>query len=345
MEKSDPPSKPAAIISSDPNNDPIPVSSFHRRSRSDDMSMFMFMDPLISSSSAVAAVAPPSSDDLPSDDDLFSSFIDVDSLSSNPNPIISFPNQSNTVVSVAIPQATSSSSSRPRHRHSNSVDAGCAMYANEIMDAKKAMPPEKLSELWNIDPKRAKRILANRQSAARSKERKARYIQELERKVQSLQTEATTLSAQLTLYQRDTNGMAHENTELKLRLQAMEQQAQLRNALNEALRKEVERMKMETGEITGNSDSFDMGMQQIQYSPSTFMAIPPYHHQHQHQMNGQDMQQMQGGFNQMEMSNSQSVSEFVQNGRMQGLEISSNSSSLVKSEGPSLSASESSSAY
>ena len=45
------------------------------------------------------------------------------------------------------------------------------------------------------------RILANRQSAARSKERKARYILELERKVQTLQTEATTLSAQLTLFQ------------------------------------------------------------------------------------------------------------------------------------------------
>lgn len=45
------------------------------------------------------------------------------------------------------------------------------------------------------------RIIANRQSAARSKERKARYILELERKVQTLQTEATTLSAQLTLFQ------------------------------------------------------------------------------------------------------------------------------------------------
>jgi len=41
------------------------------------------------------------------------------------------------------------------------------------------------------------RIWANRQSAARSKERKMRYIAELERKVQTLQTEATTLSAQL----------------------------------------------------------------------------------------------------------------------------------------------------
>ncbi|XP_062083554.1 bZIP transcription factor 29-like isoform X2 [Humulus lupulus] len=48
------------------------------------------------------------------------------------------------------------------------------------------------------------RILANRQSAARSKERKARYIQELKQKVQTLQTEATTLSAQLTLFEAKT---------------------------------------------------------------------------------------------------------------------------------------------
>jgi regulator of replication initiation timing len=71
--------------------------------------------------------------------------------------------------------------------------------------------------------------LANRQSAARSKERKARYIIELERKVQTLQTEATTLSAQLTLFQRDTTGLSSENSELKIRLQAMEQQAHLRD--------------------------------------------------------------------------------------------------------------------
>lgn len=45
------------------------------------------------------------------------------------------------------------------------------------------------------------RILANRQSAARSKERKMRYIAELEHKVQTLRTEATTLSTQVTLLQ------------------------------------------------------------------------------------------------------------------------------------------------
>lgn len=105
--------------------------------------------------------------------------------------------------------------------------------------------------------------MANRQSAARSKERKMRYISELEHKVQTLQTEATTLSAQLTLLQvqiwnaeilfpyvfnylfskfigyyllyyiqRDSVGLTNQNNELKFRLQAMEQQAQLRDGIN-----------------------------------------------------------------------------------------------------------------
>jgi hypothetical protein len=52
---------------------------------------------------------------------------------------------------------------------------------------------------WIAAP--SSRVLANRQSAARSKERKMRYIVELEQKVQILQTEATTLSAQVTLLQ------------------------------------------------------------------------------------------------------------------------------------------------
>ena len=35
--------------------------------------------------------------------------------------------------------------------------------------------------------------------------------------------------------QRDTNGLANENTELKMRLQAMEQQAHLRNGNSKSL--------------------------------------------------------------------------------------------------------------
>lgn len=58
-----------------------------------------------------------------------------------------------------------------------------------------------LTSVNSFTPLKHFRILANRQSAARSKERKMRYIAELERKVQTLQTEATTLSAQLSMLQ------------------------------------------------------------------------------------------------------------------------------------------------
>ncbi|KAK7380466.1 hypothetical protein VNO78_32977 [Psophocarpus tetragonolobus] len=147
------------------------------------------------------------------------------------------------------------------HRHSNSMDGSSttsfeADSAMVMMDGvKKAMAPDKLAELALIDPKRAKRILANRQSAARSKERKIRYTSELERKVQTLQTEATNLSAQLTMLQRDTTDLTAENKELKIRLEALEQEAQLREDLNEALKEELQRLRAQStrlGAISAN---------------------------------------------------------------------------------------------
>ncbi|CAN4121217.1 unnamed protein product [Withania somnifera] len=144
-----------------------------------------------------------------------------------------------------------------RHRHSNSMDGSysTASFEADSSSVKKAMAPDRLAELSLIDPKRAKRILANRQSAARSKERKIRYTNELEKKVQTLQTEATTLSAQITVLQRDNGGLTTENKELKLRLQALEQQAHLRDALNEALREELQRLKIAAGQMSAPNGS------------------------------------------------------------------------------------------
>ncbi|XP_073306021.1 transcription factor VIP1-like [Primulina huaijiensis] len=140
--------------------------------------------------------------------------------------------------------------SRPKHRHSNSMDGYSSATSSDLdSSSKKAMAADRLAEIALIDPKRAKRILANRQSAARSKERKVRYTSELERKVQTLQTEATTLSAQITLLQRDNTGLTTENKELKLKLQALEQQAHLRDALNETLKDELQRLKIAAGQI------------------------------------------------------------------------------------------------
>lgn len=147
---------------------------------------------------------------------------------------------------------------RPRHRHSHSysMDGSSMPFPKEVgsssAESSKTVSANKLAELALIDPKRAKRILANRQSAARSKERKMRYIAELERKVQALQTEATTLSAQLTIMQNDTTVLTAENSELKFQLQNLEQQTHLSSALNIALKEEVQRLKIATGEVGKN---------------------------------------------------------------------------------------------
>ncbi|XAR57552.1 hypothetical protein NMG60_11025732 [Bertholletia excelsa] len=168
---------------------------------------------------------------------------------------------------------------RVRHHHSQSMDGSTTIKPEMLIsgpeetsaaDSKKAMSAAKLAELALVDPKRAKRIWANRQSAARSKERKMRYIAELEKQVQTLQTEATSLSAQLTLLQRDTSGLTAENNELKLRLQTMEQQVHLQDALNDALKEEIQHLKVLTGQAISNGGP-------VMTFPSSFGANQQYY--------------------------------------------------------------------
>ncbi|KAK1353946.1 Basic-leucine zipper transcription factor family protein [Heracleum sosnowskyi] len=147
----------------------------------------------------------------------------------------------------------------PLSKHHSSVPGSI-----QTVEAKKAMSAAKLAELRIVDPKRAKRIMANRQSAARSKERKARYISELERKVKSLQNKATALATQLNIYKEDALHLAAENEELKLRLQTMEHQAQLQDDITEAMVGEVERLKFTNKFTNGEtipSSSVKLGMQ------------------------------------------------------------------------------------
>ncbi|CAK9318385.1 unnamed protein product [Citrullus colocynthis] len=224
-----------------------------------------------------SADGPSFSDDT--EEDLLSMYLDMDKFNSSTATSAIQVGESSSAVGDAISTptptigaATSKDDTavglkerpRVRHQHSQSMD-GLTTIKPEMLvsgseeasaaDSKKAMSATKLAELALIDPKRAKRIWANRQSAARSKERKMRYIAELERKVQTLQTEATSLSAQLTLLQRDTNGLSAENNELKLRLQTMEQQVHLQDALNEALKEEIQHLKVLTGQAIPNGGS------------------------------------------------------------------------------------------
>ncbi|XP_057721302.1 bZIP transcription factor 29-like [Arachis stenosperma] len=146
-----------------------------------------------------------------------------------------------------------------QHSPSNSIDGKTSDTSIEFVkrefssdELKKIMESDKLTEIAMADPKRAKRILANRVSAARSKERKTRYISELEHKVQTLQAETTSLSTQFTKLQMDNSELKSLNNEYKLKLQALEQQSQLKDALNETLDAEVRRLRRTVANLGGD---------------------------------------------------------------------------------------------
>ncbi|KAF8701110.1 hypothetical protein HU200_007068 [Digitaria exilis] len=251
------------------------------------------------------------------DEDLFSMFLDVEKLNSSCGASSEAEAESSSAAGGG---AELGHAPRPRHQHSQSMDESMSIKTEQLVgapgvegmssaEAKKAVSAAKLAELALVDPKRAKRIWANRQSAARSKERKMRYIAELERKVQTLQTEATTLSAQLALLQRDTTGLTSENSELKIRLQTMEQQVHLQDALNDTLKAEVQRLKVATGQVANGGGGGMMmnfgpmprpfgGNQQMFHNTQAMQSmmpqqqtLPQQHQQPLHPLQTQQLQQ------------------------------------------------------
>ncbi|XP_066325378.1 basic leucine zipper 19-like [Miscanthus floridulus] len=93
------------------------------------------------------------------------------------------------------------------------------------------------------DPKRVKRILANRQSAQRSRVRKLQYISELERSVTGLQMEVSALSPRVAFLDHQRSLLTVGNSHLKQRIAALAQDKIFKDAHQEALKKEIERLR------------------------------------------------------------------------------------------------------
>lgn len=93
------------------------------------------------------------------------------------------------------------------------------------------------------DPKRVKRILANRQSAQRSRVRKLQYISELERSVTSLQVEVSILSPRVAFLDHQRLLLNVDNSAVKQRIAALAQDKIFKDAHQEALKREIERLR------------------------------------------------------------------------------------------------------
>lgn len=141
MEKQDPPNL-------SPNPNPPTRGPHHRRAQSevqyripDDLDLVS--DPLFDSIGG-------------SEDDIFCSYMDIEKIGSKPPAEEDDPKPENANAATAA--GSGGAASRPRHRYSNSVDGSTSSSMLVAIEAKKAMDPDKLAELWTVDPKRAKRL-------------------------------------------------------------------------------------------------------------------------------------------------------------------------------------------
>ncbi|KAJ0113723.1 hypothetical protein Patl1_03202 [Pistacia atlantica] len=108
---------------------------------------------------------------------------------------------------------------------------------------RKTMPREELEKLAIHDPKRAKRIITNRQSALRAKERKKLYIFMLEHRLTALHSKSTEMASELTLLETESESLNSENAMLKSRIDMAKQQVHLQDALNDQIKSQILHMK------------------------------------------------------------------------------------------------------
>ncbi|XP_073135139.1 basic leucine zipper 34-like [Henckelia pumila] len=139
---------------------------------------------------------------------------------------------------------------------------------NPCFQAQKEAPPGN-----NADPKRIKRILANRQSAQRSRVRKLQYISELERSVTTLQTEVSALSPKVAFLDHQRLLLNVDNSALKQRIAALAQDKIFKDAHQEALKKEIERLRIIYSEQSMKKMSNDSSGSAV--PPHKAAAVPP----------------------------------------------------------------------
>ena len=99
------------------------------------------------------------------------------------------------------------------------------------------------NDATGLDQKRAKRILANRQSAQRSRMRKLQYISDLEASVKRLQEQVSALTPHVQQLRDRKTALDAQNGELRAHISQLVCDNAQRDHLNDALRDEVNRLQ------------------------------------------------------------------------------------------------------
>ncbi|KAL5139626.1 Transcription factor RF2b [Glycine soja] len=128
-----------------------------------------------------------------------------------------------------------------KRRLRNSYTVGA--YGPLVSRGKRTMNSEELAELARVDPKRVKRILCNRKSAAKSKERRVIYEKDLREKVPQLAIQSANLDAKLRFLAEDTTNRDVRLKQLRLTIDAMRQEAQIKDAVSASVKEELRSLR------------------------------------------------------------------------------------------------------
>lgn len=209
----------------------------HRRSVSDSIAFFEAPDDCRNSGAAPRPPGTGNEFDQFDDEQFMSMFTDAmaptisSSNPSTPSDHYSFNEEKTTTIEQQQQQ-------QQLKNESEEVQSSCKLESQT--------PPQPSMTTSNdriVDPKRVKRILANRQSAQRSRVRKLQYISELERSVTSLQTEVSVLSPRVAFLDHQRLLLNVDNSALKQRIAALAQDKIFKDAHQDALKREIERLR------------------------------------------------------------------------------------------------------
>jgi len=162
------------------------------------------------------------------DVDLFNLFINSDALASE---------DGNFAVDGTSPHQEDSLGAAPNGLPHVASDGNIDALGN-------VSPHQGLQDPDEIDPKKAKRILANRQSAQRSRMRKLQYVSDLETTVKRLQEQVSALTPHIQDLRDRKTQLDAQNGELRARVGQLVCDSAQRDSLNNALRQEVARLQM-----------------------------------------------------------------------------------------------------
>ncbi|GAU36257.1 hypothetical protein TSUD_214540 [Trifolium subterraneum] len=131
-----------------------------------------------------------------------------------------------------------------QHHDKNCVCLGGSSKSLSFNKKKIFYSPEILAEISRTDPRKAKRIIARRNAVKKSKEKKKNYVNELEKKVKSLQIEADNATAQRVMAKNEASTLANGNKQIKESIEFMIQHQEMQKAFMKSLKEQIQMLKI-----------------------------------------------------------------------------------------------------